>query len=127
MSKSTMLLLVGAAFVLVLFGLLGPFWPFELMLGVGGGMFGLGVGVLGTLFGLLVAAIVALFTGPVVLIVTLFALLIALIATVFTVALVALPVLLPLALLFGFIWLLARRPSSSPPLALPAPIRHPAV
>lgn len=127
MSKSTLLLLVGAAFVLVLFGLLGPFWPFELMLGVGGGMLGLGVGVGGALFGLLVAGIVALFTGPVVLIVTLFAVLIAVIATVFAVALVALPVLLPLALLFGFIWLLVRRPPTSPRLALPAPMRHPAV
>lgn len=125
MSKSTVLLLVGVAFVLLLFGLLGPLWPFELMAAVVGGLFGIGVGVLGALFGLVVAGIVALLVGPVTVIATLFALLVAVLAVVFSVGLVALPVLLPLALIVALIWLLARRPATVSQPLLPASVNRP--
>ncbi len=132
MSKPVVLLLAGAVLVALLLGGLGPAWPFALVSGLGGGVmelglglvgavFGVVMGALGAIFGLLMAGIAALLAGPLVLIVVLMSLMIGLVATVFAVALVGLPVLLPLALILGLIWLLARGSTATARPGLPVP------
>lgn len=130
MSKSIVFILVALVVVAVMFGAVGPTWPFEvvfglggglfdLMVGIGGGLFGLLVGGIATVVGLVLAFLAVLLAVPLALIATVVALLVAVAAVVLSLGAVLLPVLLPLALLFGLIVWLARRPA--PRAALPVP------
>ena len=107
----------------------GPFWLVE----AGTGLAGAGAGIVGGIVGLVVAVIVgavalviagivALVAGPFALVVALVAVIFALVVATIAVAAGLLPIVLPVALVLGVVWLIARRPA--PPrdaLALPPP------
>ncbi len=107
------LLILGLALLLVLFGWSGPF---EFALALGSGLWGALFGV----FGALVGVGLALFAAALALIATVFGLIVAVLAVVVSLGVIALLLLVPLALVFGLVWWLARRPTPRPALPRPA-------
>ena len=106
MSKTALALLAGLALAM---------W-----MGFAGGLKFVG-GLLSGAFGLVTGLFSAVFGVGIALVVTVCAVLFAIVAVVCVLFLLALPVLVPVALLVGLVWLLARRSPPPPVPSLSAP------
>jgi hypothetical protein len=128
MSKSVVWWIVALVIAGWLVSLWLPIWPAsfawawsEGVIGVSGGLLGALFAIVATMFAIGLAVVAVLLAVPLALIATVLGLVLAAIAVVAVLGLVALPLLLPLALLLGLVWL-ALRPRPAPPVpALPRP------
>lgn len=126
MAKTLGILLLGFVVLLALAAIAGgampgPVWVFDGGAGFFGDAVGFVVGGLAAVLGLLVAGVVLVLVLPVVAIVVILALLAAAAAVVLALLLGLAPLLLPVALVIGLVWLIAKAAGAGSSPALPPP------
>ena len=122
MKTSIVWLIAGLVLACLLFAGTGS-GPVAVAGGLAGGVAGMAFGLIGLVVGIVVALLALILAGPVVVLAVLFGLVVAGLALVGVALMLTLPVLLPLGLLVGLVWLVARAAGTPPPPRpmLPAP------